>query len=72
MILQIMHHPQLHQPWRLDRCNPYTHLPQSHPLWLSVSNHRFIMHTSDMQWHDVLHTLVWQASCAPPVQHVLQ
>ena len=25
MILLIMHQPHLHQPWRLDRCNPFIH-----------------------------------------------
>ena len=25
MMLLMMHRPPLHQPWRLHRCNPFTH-----------------------------------------------
>ena len=25
MMLLMMHQSQLHQPWRLDRCNPFIH-----------------------------------------------
>ena len=25
MMLLMMHQPHLHQPWRLDRCNPFIH-----------------------------------------------
>ena len=27
MMFLMMHQPHLHQPWRLDRCNPFIHMP---------------------------------------------
>ncbi len=33
MMLLMMHQPPLHQPWRLDRCNPFHHILQMGPMW---------------------------------------